>query len=77
MADQAVERLEERGTALLERLRRVGASRELVGIVGGWIDRCDRASRSGGGAGAAVPGVVAGRPRAAANATTARTAFRA
>ncbi|MCE2397560.1 MAG: polyprenyl synthetase family protein [Gemmatimonadetes bacterium] len=72
MADQAMERLEERGAALLERLRRAGAGRELIGIVGGWIDRCDGASRSGGGAGA-----VAGRPRGSANGTMARIASRA
>lgn len=50
MAEQAMERLEERGVALLERIRRAGAGRELVGFVGGWIDRCDGAATA-----AAIP----------------------
>ena len=50
MAEQAMERLEERGAALLERIRRAGAGRELVGFVGGWIDRCDGAATA-----AAIP----------------------
>ena len=58
MAERAMERLEERGAALLTRLRSAGAGRELVRIVGGWLEWC----RSGARAGSAAE-VVGGPPR--------------
>lgn len=77
MAELAIERLEERGSALAERLRAAGAGGELVDIVTAWTDRCREASRDGGRAGVAAPAALAERPRVAAAATVARIATRA
>ena len=77
MAQQAVARVEERGSALVRRLRDAGARRELVGVVRAWTDRCVRAAREGSGARVAVPTVLPERPRATEAATVARIASRA
>ena len=77
MAGQAVEHLEERGAALLERLRGAGVGGELVAVLSNWIDRCGEASRAGSGVGVTVPAVLPGRPKVAAATTVARIASRA
>ena len=72
MAQQAVARVEKRGSALVRRLRDAGARRELVGVVRAWTGRCVRAAREGSGARVAVPTVLPERPRATEAATVAR-----
>ncbi len=77
MAELAMERLEARGSALVERLHGAGSGAELVDIVTGWIDRCGDAAGAGSGVGVTVPAVLPERPRAAAATTVSRIATRA
>ncbi len=77
MAELAMERLDERGAALLGRLSGAGAGAELVEIATGWIERCREACRAGSGVGVSMPAVLPERPRVAAATTVARIATRA